>query len=53
MMKCSIGICGSCCLDNTGWRVCKEGPVFDKEKVIQITEFGEYKRDKSGSKVLL
>ena len=27
-MKCGIGICGSCVLDNIGVRVCSEGPVF-------------------------
>lgn len=27
-MKCAMGICGQCCVDNTGWRICVEGPVF-------------------------
>ena len=27
-MKCGVGICGSCVLDDTGTRVCTEGPVF-------------------------
>jgi dihydroorotate dehydrogenase electron transfer subunit len=28
-MKCAIGICGTCCLQDSGLRVCKEGPVID------------------------
>lgn len=50
-MKCAIGICGQCCLDPTGWRVCAEGPVFNKENLSQIDEFGKYKRDASGTKL--
>src|SRR3989338_3144200 len=37
-MKCGFGVCGQCCLDPTGWRVCKERPVFSMEQVKQITE---------------
>lgn len=47
-MKCGIGICGSCCVDPTGWRMCVEGPVIDGEKLKQITEFGKYHRTASG-----
>lgn len=49
MMKCGVGICGSCCIDDTGERVCIEGPVFSIEHLSQLTEFGRYKRDESGS----
>ena len=31
-MKCALGVCGQCCVDNTGWRICVEGPVFSSEK---------------------
>ena len=48
MMKCGIGLCGSCSLDNSGTRVCKDGPVFDFNKLLKFTEFGKYKRDESG-----
>ncbi len=27
-MKCGIGICGTCCIEGTGIRVCVEGPVL-------------------------
>jgi dihydroorotate dehydrogenase electron transfer subunit len=49
-MKCGFGICGSCTLDPTGWRVCREGPVFTLEELKQVTEFGRYMRDGSGKK---
>ncbi len=49
-MKCGLGICGQCCVDNTGSRVCVEGPVFDKNQLKQITEFGKYRRTASGKK---
>jgi len=48
-IKCGIGICGSCCLEN-GLLVCKDGPVFNAVD-LRNTEFGAYKRDSSGSKV--
>lgn len=49
-MKCAIGICGQCCVDNTGWRVCKDGPIFSQEQLEQIKEFGIYQRKASGIK---
>ncbi|MCX8147087.1 MAG: dihydroorotate dehydrogenase electron transfer subunit [Candidatus Woesearchaeota archaeon] len=52
-MKCGIGICGSCCIDNLGIRICTEGPVFDKEIVKKMFEFAKYKRDASGRKFAL
>lgn len=48
-MKCGLGICGQCCMDDTGVRVCVDGPVFDKEQLSQLSEFGKYRRDASGS----
>ena len=32
-MKCAIGICGQCCLDGSGIRVCVEGPVLTHEEL--------------------
>jgi dihydroorotate dehydrogenase electron transfer subunit len=49
-MKCGMGLCGQCCVDDVGWRVCVEGPVFWTDEIRLITEFGEYKRDASGVK---
>jgi dihydroorotate dehydrogenase electron transfer subunit len=48
-MKCGIGICGSCCIDPSGLRVCRDGPVFSGEVLIK-SEFGHYLRDASGRK---
>ena len=49
-MKCGMGLCGQCCVDDLGWRVCVEGPVFWTDELRMITEFGRYKRDASGVK---
>lgn len=50
-MKCGFGICGQCCIDGTGLRVCKDGPVFDGKIALQHQEFGKYKRTSSGIRV--
>lgn len=49
MMKCGIGICGSCIIDS--YRVCKEGPVFDGEILKEMKELGKTRRDHSGRPV--
>ncbi|UOY09422.1 dihydroorotate dehydrogenase electron transfer subunit [Methanonatronarchaeum sp. AMET6-2] len=49
-VKCGVGICGSCCMDPDGTRLCVEGPIFNK-KDLENTEFGEYRRDASGKKI--
>ncbi|MDR0900772.1 MAG: dihydroorotate dehydrogenase electron transfer subunit [Methanobrevibacter sp.] len=49
-MKCAMGICGQCCVDNTGWRICIEGPIFSSEDLKKIIEFGKYNRKASGVK---
>lgn len=49
-MKCGLGICGQCCVDDQGWRVCVEGPVFWTDELRMINEFGRYRRDSSGVK---
>jgi dihydroorotate dehydrogenase electron transfer subunit len=49
MMKCGIGVCGSCSLDDTGDRVCVEGPVFSFDYLRNVREFGKYRRDESGA----
>lgn len=45
--KCAIGICGSCCLDPEGIRVCVEGPVIMADRLLE-SEFGRYRRGPSG-----
>ncbi len=51
-MKCGMGVCGSCCLDPEGLRVCHEGPVFRGDQLIG-SEFGRYSRDGSGRRFRL
>lgn len=48
MMKCGIGICGSCLID--GFRVCRDGPVFSTDQLNEMDEFGHWKRNKSGAR---
>ncbi|NVM28872.1 MAG: dihydroorotate dehydrogenase electron transfer subunit [Candidatus Helarchaeota archaeon] len=50
-MKCGIGLCGQCCLDPLGYRVCVEGPVFTSETLQNISDFGKYERDPGGKKI--
>ena len=50
IVKCSCGACGAC--DLGGYLVCKDGPVFTAEVMAQ-TEFGRWKRAKSGKRVPL
>ncbi len=49
-MKCALGICGQCCVDDVGWRICVEGPVLWTDQLKMISEFGNYRRDSSGVK---
>jgi dihydroorotate dehydrogenase electron transfer subunit len=49
-MKCGFGVCGHCCMDDTGDRVCMEGPVMSSELLSSMPEFGEYHRDKVSRK---
>ncbi len=46
MMKCGIGICGSCCFGEV--LTCKDGTVFDGQYLLTNKEFGYTHRNKSG-----
>ena len=46
MMKCGVGICGSCCVGED--LVCRDGTVFDGKYLLKNDEFGNYHRTKSG-----
>lgn len=48
--KCGFGMCGHCCMDPLGIRVCVEGPVIDGKTAMQLTELGNYHRVKSSRK---
>lgn len=45
-MKCGIGICSSCAIDDK--LVCIDGTVFDEKQLSLLTEFGVSYRNKSG-----
>ena len=47
-MKCGIGICASCCINDK--LVCKDGTVFNENQLSTMLEFGKIYRDKSGRK---
>ncbi|TAJ44141.1 dihydroorotate dehydrogenase electron transfer subunit [Methanofollis fontis] len=49
-MKCGLGICGSCSMDPHGLRVCRDGPIFTGDDILE-SEFGKYTRDATGRKV--
>ena len=49
-MKCGAGVCGSCCMDPHGYRVCADGPVFYGSD-LGTEEFGQYHRDAAGRRV--
>lgn len=49
LIKCGIGLCGSCTIGP--YRVCQDGPVFNLDQLRDLEEFGEIKRDFSGRKV--
>lgn len=46
MMKCGMGICGSCCVSEV--LVCKDGTVFDGDYLLSNKEFGYTHRNKAG-----
>jgi dihydroorotate dehydrogenase electron transfer subunit len=50
-MKCGFGICGNCCVDDSGIRTCQKGPIMELKDVLKIKEFGMYHRDNLGKKI--
>ena len=48
-MKCGCGVCGACMIDEH--RVCRDGPVFTREQINGMRDFGNGKRDASGAYV--
>jgi dihydroorotate dehydrogenase electron transfer subunit len=50
-MKCGIGLCDSCAID--GLQVCRDGPVFSRDALAGMEDFGRRKRTPSGRLVEL
>ncbi len=46
MMKCGVGICGSCCVNDD--LACRDGTIFDGDHLSTKSEFGHSHRTKSG-----
>jgi dihydroorotate dehydrogenase electron transfer subunit len=46
MMKCGVGICGSCCIGED--LVCRDGTIFDGNHLLSNKEFGHFHRNKAG-----
>jgi dihydroorotate dehydrogenase electron transfer subunit len=52
LMRCAIGLCGSCVIGR--YRVCKDGPIFTSEQLREVrVEFGVSKRDFDGRRIPL
>lgn len=51
LMRCAIGLCGSCVIGK--YRVCRDGPVFTAEQLREMKEFGVSKLDFDGKRVSL
>ncbi|MDH5447638.1 MAG: dihydroorotate dehydrogenase electron transfer subunit [Candidatus Bathyarchaeota archaeon] len=50
LMRCAIGLCGSCTIGK--YRVCVDGPVFTNKQLQEVKdEFGRFKRDFNGRKI--
>ena len=50
IMRCAMGLCGSCVIGKL--RVCKDGPVLTSEQLRDVKdEFGRFKRDFQGRKI--
>jgi dihydroorotate dehydrogenase electron transfer subunit len=52
LMRCAIGLCGSCVVGK--YRVCRDGPIFTAEQLREVkSEFGISRRDFSGKRISL
>jgi dihydroorotate dehydrogenase electron transfer subunit len=52
IMRCAIGLCGSCQIGKL--RVCKDGPVLNSEQLRSVKEeFGKFQLDLTGKRVNL
>lgn len=50
LMRCAIGVCGSCTMGK--YRVCVDGPIFTSEQLCEVEkEFGKFKRDYDGRRL--
>lgn len=51
IIKCSVGLCGSCTIGK--YRVCRDGPVFFNEQLREVKdELGVFKRNHCGKRII-
>ena len=48
-MKCGIGICDACVLDDT--ILCRDGPILTGDELAKSSDFGRFRRDESGRRI--
>jgi len=53
IMRCGCGLCGLCSIDPLGLLVCKDGPVFSSKDLRRMEDFGKYRRNFTGKKILI
>ncbi|NIM44787.1 MAG: hypothetical protein GTN80_03035 [Nitrososphaeria archaeon] len=53
MMKCGMGLCGSCLIDGErgSIRLCTDGPVLSSETLRDLSDFGSFEYNDTGRKV--
>ena len=52
LMRCAIGLCGTCVIGK--YRVCKDGPIFTGDQLREVKpQFGRLKRDFDGNKITI
>ena len=52
LMRCAIGLCGTCVIGR--FRVCRDGPVFSEDQLREVkSEFGHFRRGFDGRKISL
>ncbi|UCE29299.1 MAG: dihydroorotate dehydrogenase electron transfer subunit [Candidatus Bathyarchaeota archaeon] len=52
LMRCAIGLCGSCTIGR--FMVCKDGPIFSDRQLKEVKdEFGRFVRSRTGKKISL
>jgi dihydroorotate dehydrogenase electron transfer subunit len=50
MVKCSVGLCGSCMIGR--YRICRDGPILSSEQLREVKEeFGVFTRGADGSPI--
>jgi dihydroorotate dehydrogenase electron transfer subunit len=49
-IRCGFGVCGSCFIDEKGFSICHDGPVFRADLIADLVDFGVWGRGPDGDK---